>query len=234
VWINIASEELNSLVCTKDAKIFAKGMRVIFYFHPTNASKSFLKFQDAATRRTSHVQQSRSASKIPNTASSILSKEDYVFVTFVSKDLMVMMLSLCVASPIGTITLTSDGKFRLANANIEFDKSLVNAEVFSGENIREICNQTFNFKFTKQIYNNLINCPKQHCLVGFPKNKSAPLIVQILLSGGQNVSGNKPKPKHDPIYEHFLLRPYSPLLPHTHLPNSTQNVLQFKPPMSVD
>lgn len=212
-WINIASEDLNKLAsalkCYPNSVIFTITECRTAMFVDANSKKPIVKSYYV------------NAGSLPNPVRPINIVEDYYLVPFVSLDLLSIFINLCIGSGIMSLTLYSNGKLELENHHEHgttfIEKQLVSSvdcQFSHSHPLTILCKMKCVIKFIKQCVNPLVNCSKKTCILGIPKRKEAPLMLQFLLS-------------HQ-IYAYFLMMSYHTPLRHTWTPNSHQNPIQLR------
>jgi len=203
-WVNISSEELSKLA----SKLKAYPNPLILNL----VSKQHLLVFDAVTK-TQILKQFTSTGETPTPIYPIQSV-DYHNITFVSLDLLGILVDLSVGSAIMSIRLTSDGQLVFSNKH-EYGTTVIEKQLsgfLTEEHVQELCKMRCIIKFIKQVVNHLVNCSKQQCVLGVPKNKEQPLVLKFLLASD--------------IYQHFLMLPFHSPLHHEIVPGSTQNPIQ--------
>jgi hypothetical protein len=208
VWVNIASEKLNTLA----SKLKAHPNPLLI----TLTSKQYAIFTDAVTKEQimgifkSHGDAQPKVHPIRAC--------EYYFVDFLSLDLLNILVNLSCGSAIMTLSLRSDGELSFSNKH-EYGTTLIQKQLVGfpppqATQVLTILSKVRCItKFIKMIVNSMVNCSKNNCQLGIPKQTDSPVVLQFLLS-------------HD-IYENFLMLPFHAPLRHQFVPGSFQNPIQL-------
>jgi len=158
----------------------------------------------------------------------LINNKEYLWVSFISEDLLTIFVDLSVGSAIMHLTLFGDGKISF-KCQHEYGETEITKQLklaletkTEGEDPSSIVIARIScvIKFIKQVVNSLVNCSQKTCLLGIPKqenNTTLPLVLQFLCVA---------RPK---IYEYFLMFPFKePLTNRRHKNAPFQNPLQWR------
>ena len=226
-YVNIACEELNELINL--FKTFQKSIAL------TITSCDNVTLSDANTKKLLYQQHYIFPHTLPREMSSqgvrAINSSNYYWVTFVSVELLSMLVNLSVGSAIMKLTFDETGLLTFAN-KFELGRIIIRkqlqqymngsqkvtlthehsstttdaAKPTPSKSPRILCKMKCVIKFIKQVVNPLVNSSKSTALLGIPKpwpNHDHPLVIQFLLD------------KVCAIQEQFLMMPFQTPLKHT-------------------